>query len=462
VPRSLGPAAFGEYRLAEATAELLFVVLSFGIDAQRRREAAVDPARARAYLSGITLLRVGAGAIVILGAAIVLWATGSSQHVLLLFALMGLAQTLTVLNNSCAAFEHAAGDVRWIARINAGSKAVWAAAVLGVLAAAPAGIAVAAVGVVVEAVRFAWLSLRGIRRHGWAVRPDLGLATVAIGASVPFFVNSVAHSLYARVGTGWVAAVTTEFEVGLYGAAGNLASIALLAMPLISWVLVPSAARAAAHSAEELDRLVANALRVCLLVMVPIAVACSAGAAEWIHLVFGATYLPAAPVLRILAPTFALAYASTICAIGLIQQGRIWTVANVSIAGVAVTMLLDMLLVPWGARHLGPAGGAQGAAWATLATEALVTLALAWAGRSVWRDPALQRSVRSLAAGLAAAAAVAAVLTAPGMLRATAAVAAFVAALIMTGGIDRQDVRFCRRAVRRGSPAQVPATVEVS
>ena len=33
IPRFLGPAAFGEYRLAESAAELLFVVLTFGVDA---------------------------------------------------------------------------------------------------------------------------------------------------------------------------------------------------------------------------------------------------------------------------------------------------------------------------------------------------------------------------------------------------------------------------------------------
>ena len=42
IPRFLGPAAFGELRLAESFAEMLFVILTFGVDMQLRREAAVD------------------------------------------------------------------------------------------------------------------------------------------------------------------------------------------------------------------------------------------------------------------------------------------------------------------------------------------------------------------------------------------------------------------------------------
>lgn len=447
VPRVLGPEAFGEYRLAEATAEILFVVLTFGVDLQMRREAALDPSRARGYLSGLTVLRVAVGMLGIAVIAAVLRAAGSGEAVLWLFSLIAAWQVLLVLNNSYAAFEHAAGDVGWIARVNVGTKVLWAAAVVGVLAAWPAGIAVAAVGLAVEALRFVWLTARGARRHGWALRPDMRLAWAAILASVPFFVNLVAHSLYARIGTGWVAASATDAEVGLYGAAGNLASIALLGMPLLFWVLVPAAARADAGAPGEMDGLVASALRVSFLVTVPIAVVSYLGAGTWLRLLFGEAYAPAAPVLQILTPTFVLTYASTISAIALIQRGRIWTVAAVSVTGVVTTVLLAAILVPWGARSLGTAGAAQGAAWATLATEAAVALALGWAYGSGWRNRALWRTIAAVAGGVVAAAAATALL--PGSAVFPVAALAFAAVVVIAGGVDRDDMRFCRQAIGR-------------
>jgi PST family polysaccharide transporter len=235
--------------------------------------------------------------------------------------------------------------------------------------------------------------------------------------------------------------------VGLYGAAGNLASVALLGMPLLFWVLVPAAARADAGEPGEMDGLVASALRVSFLVTVPIAIVSYLGADTWLRLLFGEAYAPAAPVLQILTPTFVLTYASTISAIALIQRGRIWTVAAVSVTGVVTTLLLAAILVPWGARHLGTSGAAQGAAWATLATEAAVALALGWAYGSGWRNRALWRTIAALAAGVAAASAAAALL--PGPEAIPVAALAFAAVVCIARGVDREDVRFCRQVLGR-------------
>jgi len=438
-------------------------VLTFGVDAHLRREAALDPSRARGYLSGLAALRSTVGIAGIAVTSLVLWATGARDTTVFLFVLLATSQVFVVLNNSYAAYEHAAGDVRWIARTNLATKVLWAGAVVGVLWTKPTGAAVALVAVLIEAGRFTWLTARGVRRHGLALRPDVRFAGGAMLASLPFFVNTVAHSLYARIGTGWLGAVSGDAEVGQFAAASGLATIALLGMPLISWVLVPSAARAAARSASEMRDLVSSSLRVSLLVFVPVALAFFVGAESWLTLFFGPAYVPAAPVLRILAPTFVLAYASTVCAIALIQQGRIWVVAGVSLAGVVVTVILDAVLIPWGMATLGETGGAQGAALATLGTETVVTAALAWMSRDAWQDASLRRTSMALGAGLAAATGTLALAPAHGSLPQVLALVVFAALVATAGGVDRGDLRFCGRLVRRSRPTgPMPASVEVS
>lgn len=462
VPRLLGPGAFGEYRLAEAAAEVLFVVLTFGVDGHLRREAALDPARARGYLAGLTALRVLAGAAGIAVVAGALRWAGAADRVVTLFLLMGAAQVLQVLNNTYSAFEHAAGDVRWIARANLAVKVLWAAALVAVLVSAPSGAAIAAVALAIEVLRFAWLTSRGVRRHGLSARPDLRLAAGALLASLPFFVNLVAHTLYARIGTGWIAAHGTEVELGLHGAASGLASIALLGMPLVSWVLVPSAARAGSRDTGEVAHLVSNALRTSLLAMVPVALAFNLGAPWLLALCFGEAYTAAAPVLRVLAPTFALAYASTVCAVAVIQEGRIWTVTVISLAGVALTAGTGMMLVPFGAAHLGEAGAAQGAAWATLVTEVAVTAALAWFARGFLRGPALARTLVSLTVGCASAALVVHAAPQAGAPAFALAAAAYLVPLVAGGAIDGDDLRFCRGLLRPGRIARAPEPAEAS
>lgn len=456
IPRFLGPSAFGELRLAESFAEMLFVVLTFGVDTQLRLEAAVDTSRARGYLSGVAALRLGISAAGIAGAIVLLKAMGSSEQVIQMFVLIGVSQTFLVLNNSYAALEHAAGDVKWLARTNFGVKALWAGVMIAVLLRGASGLAIATVALSIETLRFVWFTARGIRWHQLQVRPDLGLAIGAVLASFPIFLNAVTHNLYARIGIGWLAASRGNVEVGLYGAASSIAAVALIGMPLLSWVLVPSTARAAANSDHDANQIVSGALRISLLTGVPIAVAFYLGAPFCLQTLFGDQFLAAAPVLRIMAPTVGLTYMSTVCAIALIQRGRTWTVAGVSLGGVVATVVFAATLIPWGARVLGPAGGAQGAAWADLSTELVVAAVLAVLSRDHWLDARLVRTGVALGAGVAGAALVLGMAPLSGTASAAAAGITFSAAVLAMGGLDRDDIEFCRRVVARGPRPSAP------
>ena len=449
IPRFLGPGAFGELRLAESFAEMLFIVLTFGVDTQLRLDAALDASKARRYLGSLAVLRLGLGALGIAGTVVLLRTMGLDRQVVTLFVLIGLSQLFLVLNNSYAALEHAAGDVRWLARANFAAKALWAVLMVAVLLRWSSGLAIALAALTIEALRFGWFTLRAVRREELSLRLDLRLAVVAVMASFPIFVNAVAHNLYARIGIGWLASESGKFEVGLYGAASNIAAIALMGMPLLSWVLVPSTARAAAHSDEEGNQMVAGALRVSLLAGIPLAVALYLGAPLLLQALFGAEYLAAAPVLRIMAPTVGLAYISTVCAIALIQRGRTWTVAVISIAGVVVTTGLAATLIPLGARTLGTGGGAQGAAWAALATEVMATAVLAALSRAYWVERRLLRTAGALAGGVAAVALMLHAAPLPGISPAVAASVLFAGMVLAIGGLDRSDVRFCRVVLTR-------------
>lgn len=456
IPRFLGPSAFGELRLAENFAEMLFVVLTFGVDTQLRLECALDSSRARSYLSGVTALRLGLGAAGIAGAIVLLKAIGASERVIELFVLIGVSQTFLVLNNSYAALEHAAGDVKWLARTNFGMKALWALVMIAVLTHAASGLAIATAALTIEALRFVLFTVRGIRWHRLQFRPNMALAMGAVVASFPIFLNSVTHNLYARIGIGWLAASRGNFDVGIYGAASNIASVALVGMPLLSWVLVPSTARAAANSDAEATQMVSGALRISLLIGVPLAVAFHLGAVLCLRTLFGYEYVAAAPVLRIMAPTVGLTYMSTVFAIALIQRGRTWTVAGVSLAGVVAMVIFTATLIPWGARSLGPAGGAQGAAWADLSTELVVTLALAMLSRRYWFDARLLRTAAALGGGVVGVGLILWVNTPENLGASIAAGVTFVAAVLALGGLDRSDLLFCRRVLVRTPRSSTP------
>ncbi len=446
--RLLGPEAFGQLRFAESAAEMVFVGLTLGVDTLLRREAAVDPARARGYLHALVYLRVAAGAALLTLISLGLTLAGQGGRMVALFLVLGTAQILIVLNNSYSAMEHASGRVGWISRVTLRFKLLWAGLAVVVLAVLPSALALAAVLLLVEALRLLRLGARHGSGRVSGARADLGAAGAAAVASMPFFIHYLAHNLYARLGVWWLGGTAPSSEVGWYGAASTMASVAMLGMPLISWVLVPATAREGLRSGDGAARLFDGALRMALLVATPISVVVGLGATLWVRVLFGEAYLDAAGALRVLAPTFTLAYIATVSSVSLVQQGRVGAMAAVSVAGLALSLVLNAVLIPWGAEALGVGGAATGAAGATLLTEVAVTAALLRSSRSGPWSAALLRTAAALGASTGAAFAVGMIPLAPWVATAGAA-AAFLVVLLSSGAITATDIRFFRSVLRR-------------
>ena len=446
--RMLGPEAFGDLRFAENAAEMLFVGLTLGVDTLLRKEAAVDAAGAHAYLRAITFLRVVGGAVLLTGIAAALAVTGHRGDALTLFAVLAMAQFTLVLNNSYAALEHASGRVGWIASLTLRFKLAWAALAVGVLWLAPSAIGFALVFLAVEGGKLFRLGSRHTGRFKGVPRPSLRTAATAAAASLPFFVNYLAYSLYARLGVWWLGGTASSQEVGWYGAASTIAAVAMMGMPLISWVLVPASARAGQDAPEGATPLIDGALRLSLLVAVPVSAVLGLAAPFWVHFLFGSAYQEATGALQALAPTFTLAYVATVCSIGLIQQERVRALATVSLAGLALSLILNAVLIPWGTSTLGTGGAATGAAYATLGTELAVTAVLLRLSRTGSTSTALARTAAALVAATLTAAVVSTLL-AGSWAAAPAAVAVFPAVVWASGAITPADIHFLRSVVRR-------------
>jgi len=448
VVRALGPELFGQLRFAEIAAEMVFIGLTLGVDTLLRREAALDPARAYGFLRAILVLRVVVGAVLLSVIAVGLAILERGGAVVGLFLVLGAAQFLLVLNNSYTALEHASGRVAWVARVTLLFKLLWAALVLAAARWAPSALLFALALLAVEALRLLRLGARHAGTRPDGPRPDLRAAGTAALQSLPFFVNFLAYSLYARLGVWWLGFTAASQEVGWYGAASTLAALAMLGMPLISWVLVPASTRVGRRDPGEAARLFEGALRLALLAAVPVSLAVGLAAPAWVRLLFGDAYLEAAPALRLLAPTFTLAYVATVGSIRLIQQDRVAALASVSVAGLVLSLALNAVLIPWGTRSLGPGGGATGAAAATLLTEVAVTAALLGMGRFAPWSPSLRRTVVGLAVG-AVGAASGWTLSADPRLASALAAAAFVFGLLASRAVSPTDLDFFRSVLRR-------------
>jgi O-antigen/teichoic acid export membrane protein len=452
LPRALGPTVYGGYRLAESAAEVVLLLLTLGLDTTLRRDIAHDPTSAAQRLWDVIGLRARAAFGVAAVVGVLVLASGASTAVLALFAGFAAVQALLAVANAHVAALHATGDARWPARLGVAVRGAWTLAALALLAGRWHPLWIVAALVLAEASRLLFLHRRSVRRIGAPSARGAFVWTRAWGAataSLAVFVNYLAHNLYARLGTWTLGVAATADAVAWYASAANVAALALLGMPLVTWILLPSAA-GASRAGQGRDAMIVAALRAALLGAVPVAGAIVWGATPVVALLFGAEFAPAVGALRALAPTIALAYLSTIAAVALLERRRERAVAAVSLGGLLLAAVLTIVLV-----HRATTDHAAAAAVAMLGTEILVTaamLALAW--RPTWTRPVLRTLGGVAAAGLVALVVdgVAAQFGAGLLVRGTLLAITYGMSLPLVGAVGRADLAFLRTVLRRPAP----------
>lgn len=376
LPRYLGPQAFGVVNFADAFTSTLFVLAGFGVDTYIRKEVSVRHEHASDFFGGVTALRAVTALLLFGATQVFLMVADRPPETWAVVHLFGVSALLFTFNQSLAALLHARGTVNGLSVLNIASKLVWGTGtMLAVVLSLPLWTVALAV-VASEALKTV-VSVRLVTKHlamTWAV--NVGATKLAVLGSLPMFVNLAAHTIYNKLDVSILAVVAGEEEVGWYGAASLLAGLALMVTPMIGWVLMPLFARARARSDEEYTRVMRRSLELVLAVAFPSSLFMALGAKEWVTLLYGAAYAPAATSLKVLSSIFVLTYVAILSSNALILTGRAWTQAFISIGGLVVNPLLNWVFISRAVRWFGQGGAGIGAAIAQLGTEIVVTVAM--------------------------------------------------------------------------------------
>jgi O-antigen/teichoic acid export membrane protein len=376
MPRWLGPQAFGVVNFADAFTSTLFVLAGFGVDTYIRKEVSVRYQHASEFFGGVTALRVLVALGLFAVTQLFLSVTGRPVETWAVVHLFGVSALLVTFNQSLAALLHARGTVSELSMLNIAAKLVWGVGTVAALVGRWPLWALALAVVASEGLKTV-VSLGLVRRHlGLVWRVDRAATRLAVWGSLPMFVNLAAHTIYNKLDVSILAVVAGEEEVGWYGAASLVSGLALMVTPMIGWVLMPLFARAQARSDDEYTRVMRRSLELVLAIAFPSSLFMALGAREWVVLLYGEAFAPAATALKVLSSIFVLTYVAILSSNALILTGRAWTQAFISIAGLLVNPLLNALAIGPAARAFGPGGAGIGAALAQLGTEVVVTVAM--------------------------------------------------------------------------------------
>jgi O-antigen/teichoic acid export membrane protein len=376
VPRILGPTSFGQYNWANGFSGAFFVLSAMGLDVYIRKEVALRPDHASEFFGGTLLLQVGLALGLMGGMLWVMRSSGEPPEVQALALLLGVYQFFFRLNAILAAVLHAREKVDGLSVAHVLMKCIWGGGLVLVLLLGAPLPWMAAPFIGAEIVKAVFL-FRLTRQHaGLRMRLDVRSTVTALLAALPFFINEAALATNGRVDVSILGMVANKTEVGYYGAVWGIAGMTMLLSPILSWVLLPMMSRAAASSPEEFTRILRRGLEGIVSVSIPVTLALALGAETWVQLMIGKAYLPAAPVLRLLAPIFVLTYVATVCGSWLMASGRTWTVTRTSLLAALMNPALNLLLIPLLLARLGPTGGASATALSLAICEVIVTLIL--------------------------------------------------------------------------------------
>jgi len=435
LPRHLGPASFGVLTFADAFTTTFFVALGLGVDVYVRKHVSVRPEHASDFFGGTLVLRAAMTGLVVLAMSIVMRATHRPPDVRRLVYFFAVAQFLVSLNTTLSAMLQAKGNVGEMSLLSVVTKVAWAGGVLFALVSRGPLWEYAAALVASETVKCAGLWGLAQRHLGLVARFDGAATKAMVLASLPYYLANFASNVYGRLDVTILAVFATSREVGWYAASSTIANLALLVTPLIEWVLMPSFARAAARSREELFTRVRSATELVLGFVIPVSLFVSVGADVWVRVLFGAAFAPAAAAVRILATTFVLMYVGIIYGLTLTMLERAWTLTAILFGGLVVNVGLNLAIIRF-SLALGDGAGGAGCALAVLGTEIAVTTAMiAVVGRHAF-DRATLASLGKTVGACALVVLVDRLLAAPlGAARMALDVAVYAVTVIMTGAL---------------------------
>lgn len=369
--RMLGAHEFGQYAYASTLTSFLTLAASLGIDVLLVRNLARDFTRRAEEFGGAIVIRTVAWALGMGGLAVFARASGADSGALLVFG----ASVLPVLLTGCATAVMAAREeMRFVSVLQTGTSALRVVLSLialhsgeGVLGVAWANLAAASAGMV-----SAFLLVG--RRYGLGLAPVDWHRLVAMArAAAPFGMAGLLFTIYFRFNTVLLGATGAGAEVGFYAVGSRIMEAYLLVPGSILAASFPILSRLHGTDGAAFSRTCRVLHRVVLAIAWPTVAILAARPGDLLAWIFGMDYAQAGRCLSVIAWMAPLLAVNLVLGNTLFATGRSGAVLRTEAAGVGVSVLAGLILVPrW---------GALGAAIAIVVTEVAVVSRNLWALR---------------------------------------------------------------------------------
>lgn len=372
VPRYLGDVAVGQLAVASAVWMLASIAMHFGGKQLLTREMAVDVDRGNSIIARVLPLHVIALLVVLPVIAGYAYVSDFDRTEVAILAVMGVSTTAHTFSGTMQAALAGRGRISVGASLGIFSKATATLAVVLVVLFVDRSVLAIAASNVVGAALLLSMFLIVIRRD-----PEIRLGVSRRGygdilkASSGFLLLSGVITLYREIDVVVIAALADSAAVGWYAQTDRLFGTMLMIPSSLAAVLYPTLSRRWSIDRDETFALVRRSATLMFVLIIPIAAGCIALGDELAILLFGPDFAPAGIVLKIYA--VALIPVSYTILLGMMclvmGRERVWSMVMLTLA--ALTIPLDLVLVPWAESTLDNAAAAGAIAFVITETLAL-------------------------------------------------------------------------------------------
>jgi O-antigen/teichoic acid export membrane protein len=370
--RALGPTGIGQLQLSDSLWGILAVVVTFGMDIVLTKEIARHPERAGQLVGTMLvlelLLYIAAFGLLTMFLSRVNYPADTVQVIYII----GISSLIAQLEGAFAAVLQGLERMEFMSLGAIAGKASYTILVAILLWLGFGVKAVASVSLFgpLSLITVEWISIS--RFHPIQLGFSWDLARWLLKASLPFFLSGIFLVMYMNLDVVFISLFANETVVGWYSAAQRLVGTMMFLPVIFEQALFPAVARLHAASSADLSQLIRRGLNWLMAIGVPLGLGIVIVARPAIDVLYGDKFRPSADVLSLMGLVLIFIYLNVLLGKFLVATDRQnWWTATMAV-GVAITVVLDFVLIPWCQRALG--NGALGGAMSYFVTEMAMTL----------------------------------------------------------------------------------------
>jgi O-antigen/teichoic acid export membrane protein len=365
VVRTLGTTAYGEWATTFLVLGLVAYFTNFGFEGVALREAAKDPEAEHEWIGSVIMMRLLMLFPVMAACFVVLLLIPHTEDMLIAGAILIVAMPFGGMGALGLLFQLRV-DNRVPMMVMTLRSILWAAAVVVIHKEGGGIVPFAAALVVTNLIGSAVNVFFALKLAPVWPRPNRKHLRRLVKVALPIGISGLLVIAYARIDGLMVYLIGGAHEAGLYNAVYNVLDQSHFVPISILTTLAPVLAAAWPGNPERLlrtSRMIVEMLSIVSFGGLAVAIV---AAEPLVRLVFGAEFVDAAPALPVLGGAFVLICYGYLNGNLMLVLGRQNRLLRISLVALVVNLIGNAITIPL--------FGFMGAAWMTLATEAVVLL----------------------------------------------------------------------------------------